>query len=267
METEKIKGFVFLATDIKRILTDATPWLKMIDNQTFFVKGVEEDKFIPGTRVNTKVVGILGDIDENSVDIVFERITADDEGTSKTFSIPVAVETTKDVVREKFVIPYILAGTYATMQDGEIDILTDEERVFKDLVDGLLDGRTDRYAELFRKDNVKTSADRELVLLHKIKSELKQDPTLREEPVSPNDLVAYLIDATAAYVQSGDELEQMLDGYAKLLEQKKDNLKTDKDIRALEKESKVLSNKIEEVRSKNNYYNDVINTVILPILS
>lgn len=270
METEKIKGFVFIAKDIRKIMEDATPWLKMVDNQTFFVRGVEEDEFKPGTRVNTKVVGISGDIDENEVQVLFERITAGDEEEAKTFSIPVAVETTRDMVREKFAIPYILSGTYAVMCGDEIDLLTDEEREFKELVDSMLQNRTDKYAELFKKDNVKSLSDRELILLHKIKSELKQDSILRDGArdgkVTPCDLIAYYIDTTATYVQVCDELEQMLSGYAKLLEEEKQRVENEADIRDLEKEAKVLSNKIDDARAKNNYYCDVINNVILPVL-
>lgn len=262
--SEITKGFVFQGSDIKKILNEATPWLKVVENQDSFVHGIEEDAFETGTRINAKVVGIQGDIDEQYVDLLIERVAADNE--NRLFSIPVAVRTTKDVVSERFDIPYIIAGTYATIKDGLIDILTAEERAFRDAVVDQLGDRTDKFAELFHKNNVKSLNDRELILLHKIKAEMKNSPILKNDIVTPGDLVAYFIEVTAEYIQVADELEHLLDGMAKQLEDRKDGLQDEADIRALEKDHKLLANRIEEMQARSNYFDNIINKVILPVL-
>lgn len=258
------KGFVFQGSDIKKILNEATPWLKVVENQDSFVHGVEEDAFETGTRINSKVVGVQGDIDEEYVDLLIERITA--SGEAKLFSIPVAVRMTRDVVAERFDIPYIIAGTYATIEDGMIDILNAEERKFHDDVEAQLGDRTDKFAELFRKNNVKSLSDRELILLHKIKAEMKNSPILKNDIVTPGDLVAYFIEVTAEYIQVADELEHLLDGMAKQLEDRKDDLQDEADVRALEKDHKLLQNRVEEKQSRSDYFDSIIHQVILPVL-
>ena len=258
------KGFVFQGSDIKKILNEATPWLKVLENQDSFVHGIEEDTFETGTRINAKVVGIQGDIDEDYVDLLIERVAADNN--SKLFSIPVAVRKTKDVVSERFDIPYIIAGTYATIEDGMIDILNAEEREFRNAVEAQLGDRTDKFAELFRSNNVKSLNDRELILLHKIKAEMKNSPILKNDIVTPGDLIAYFIETTAEYIQVADELEHLLDGMAKQLEERKDELVEEADIRALEKDHKLLQNRVEEMQARSDYFNKIIHQVILPVL-
>lgn len=258
------KGFVFQGSDIKKILNEATPWLKVVENQDSFVHGIEEDAFETGTRINAKVIGIQGDIDEQHVDLLIERVAVDNE--NRLFSIPVSVRTTKDVVSERFDIPYIIAGTYATIKDGVIDILTAEERAFRDAVEAQLGDRTDKFAELFRQNNVKSLNDRELILMHKIKAEMKNSPILKDDIVTPGDLVAYFIEVTAEYIQVADELEQLLTGMANQLEARKDELQDETDIRALEKDHKLLANRIDEKQSRSNYFENIIHQVILPVL-
>ena len=253
------KGFVFQGSDIKKILNEATPWLTVLENQDSFVHGIEEDAFETGTRINAKVVGIQGDIDEDYVDLLIERVAVDNE--NRLFSIPVAVRKTRDVVSERFDIPYIIAGTYATIQDGLIDILTAEEREFRDAVEAQLGDREDKFADLFRSNNVKSLSDRELILLHKIKAEMKNSPILKNDIVTPGDLVAYFIEVTAEYIQVADELEHLLDGMAKQLEERKDTLENEADIRALEKDHKLLTNRVEEMQARSDYHQ-----VILPVL-
>lgn len=262
---EKRKGFVFQGCDIKKILADATPWLKVCENQDFFVYGMDEDMFTTGTRVNAKIVGIEGDIDEEYVNMLFERVTGHGE-VSDLFSVPVRVSTTKDVVRESFDIPYVISGTYATIEGDYIDILNEEERAFKEIVDDMLGERDDKYAELFRKNNVKGLGDRELILLHKIKSEMKHSEILKNDIVTPTDLVTYFIEVTAEYIQTCDELEQLLEGLASMLDTEANNLQDESDIRAMEKNVKVLENRIAMMKDRNTYFNDVINKAILPVL-
>lgn len=258
------KGFVFQGSDIKKILNEATPWLKVLENQDSFVHGIEEDVFETGTRINAKVVGIQGDIDEDYVDLLIERVSAGND--SKLFSIPVAVRKTKDVVSERFDIPYIIAGTYATIEDGMIDILNAEEREFRNAVEAQLGDRTDKFAELFRSNNVKSLNDRELILLHKIKAEMKNSPILKNDIVTPGDLIAYFIETTAEYIQVADELEHLLDGMAKQLEERKETLTDEADIRALEKDHKLLQNRVEEMQARSDYFDKIIHQVILPVL-
>ena len=262
----KRNGFVFQGSDIKKILEDATPWLKVEENQDFFIYGMDENLFPTGTRVNAKIVGIQGDIDENYVDMLFERV-AGHGANGELFSVPVKVATTKDVVREKFDIPYVISGTYATIDGDNIDILNDEEREFKTIVDDMLGERNDKYAELFRKNNVKGLGDRELILLHKIKAEMKHSEVLKGDIVTPTDLITYFIETTAEYIQTSDELEQLLEGFATLLESGKEGLKTEADVRAMEKDGKVLENRINMMKDRNKYFSDVINQVILPVLA
>lgn len=261
----KRNGFIFQGADIKRIVEDATPWLKMCENQDFFVYGMDEDLMPTGTRVNVKVVSIQGDIDDDFVQMLFERVTAPGEN-AQMFSVPVKVATTKSVVRETFDIPYVISGTYATIKDGEIDILTDEEREFKEIVEDMLGDRDDKYAQLFRENNVKSLNDRELILLHKIKAEIKHSEILKGDIVTPVDLVTKFIEMTASYIATCDELERLLEGFATLLDKEKDGLKSEADIRAMEKDGKVLENRINMMKDRNKYYIDVINSAILPVL-
>lgn len=261
---EMKKGFVFQGADIKKIFAEATPWLTVEENQDSFIYGVEEENFKTGQRINAKVVGIRGDIDENYVELLLKRVTSNNKG--KLFAVPVKVATTRDVVDERFDIPYIIAGTCAAINGDEIDILTDEEREFRDAVRDLLGNRTDKYANLFAKYNIKSLNDRELQLMHKIKAEMRHSPILKNDIVTPVDLVSYFIEVTAEYVQTTDELEQLLDGMARQLESRKEALQNESDVRSLDKDHKLLANRIEEVQARCDYFNNVINQVILPVL-
>ena len=90
--------------------------------------------------------------------------------------------------------------------------------------------------------------------------------SLKNDIVTPGDLVAYFIEVTAEYIQVADELEHLLDGMAKQLEDRKDDLVHEADIRALEKDHKLLANRIEEMRARSDYFDNIIHKVILPVL-
>lgn len=271
MANNENKGLLFLEADVKKVLSDATPWLRVRDNQDFFVQGVSEDIVPSGTKVDVKITGIYGDIDEKEVYLSFVPIvqrSADSNCEDDSFEIPIRVEKTRTQIDEAFDLPYVVSGTFCRMNnDGSVDILNEEEKRFKTTVENFLRGREDEYAEMFRNANKKDIEDRELVLLHKLKTEIRHYDSLKGEDVTPVDLVGAFIDITEKYVKTLEVMDQTMADYSAVLESRKDALKKKQtNIRRLEKETKLLENRIELLKQKSEYLLEVIQKVIVPVV-
>lgn len=270
MSNNENKGLLFLEADVKRVLTDATPWLNVKDNQDFFIQGVSEDIVPSGTRVDVKITGIYGDVDEKEVYLSFVPISHNNEAANDdNYEIPIRVGKTRTQIDEQFDLPYIISGTFCRMNnDGSIDILNDEEKKFKNTVENFLRGRDDEYAQLIRSANKKDLEDRELVLLHKLKTEIRHYDALKSEEVSPVDLIGAFVDITDTYARTVEAMDKTMSDYAAVLESRKDALKKKQpNIRKLDKETKLLENRIELLKQKSDYLLEVIQRVIVPVVA
>lgn len=188
MEGIKRNGVFLNEKDIKKLIEKYMNWVEIVPGQIFCAENIMSDQTPSGTSIMVNVDGIKTVNGEDVVRLVL---------SSGIYELPVKVTMQMDDRDIRFDQTQPLPGTYGALEDGQLNILTDEETVFCDHVNKLLGNRTDEYAERIRRDNIRNVGGRGLILLEKMKEEIKKDPILKNSLVSPTQLVSMFIVLTA----------------------------------------------------------------------
>ena len=258
MENVKATGIYFNARDIRNVVESNLDWAEVADDQIFCVPNVMNDKTPIGTSIMIGVDGIKCKEGSKSLKLIL---------SSGIYEIEVKTKTENDAVELRLPITYPIHGTYGQTIDGRIDILTDEEKEFSRRVKELLGNRKDNFAEMFNAVNVREIGGRGLILLEKIKSEIKNDMILCDSDVTPAELIATYVELTQTYINANCEIEKLT---AKV-EASKDLLKMeDADSRMakkFERDIKTAERKIAANEKIAEFCDATIKAAVLPVIN
>ena len=259
MENVRERGGYLNAKDIKEIVESHIEWADVVEGQVFCAKNIMSENTPIGTSIIVGVDGIK--CDENS-DIV--RLIL----SSGIYEIPVKTESVNDVIDIRFDKTLPIPGTFGEEIDGVIDILTDEEKKFKDTVDHMLENRNDEYAELFRRDYMREIGGRGIVLLEKAKAEIKNDDILSDNDVTPYQLISTFVEITERYVNANETIERLNSKHDNLLESYRDTYEEgSKRTKKLARDIEMVNRKIDSNHQIVNYCLATINAAILPVMN
>ena len=258
MENVKATGIYFNEKDIREVVEKNLDWAEVAEGQIFCVPNVMNDRTPIGTSIMIGVDGIKCKEGSKSLKLIL---------SSGIYEIEVKTVSENDSVELRLPSTLPIHGTYGQVMNGKIDILTDEEKVFSKRVDELLGNRTDNFAEMFRNANAREIGGRGLVLLEKIKAEIKNDMILSESDVTPAELMATFVELTEKYMNATREIEKLT---AKI-ETNKDLLKLEADpdsriARKLERDIKSAERKIKTNEKIAEFCNATIKAAVLPVI-
>jgi hypothetical protein len=212
-----------------------------------------------GTSIIVGVDGIRCEEDSDELKLIL---------SSGIYEIPVKTETPNDKLEIRFDRTVPVPGTFGQLVNDEIDILTDTEKKFKETVEKMLGDRTDEYAELFRKDNVREIGGRGLILLEKAKAEIKKDDILADTNISPLNLIATFIEITEKYVESCEKVEKLANRHEVLVNTYKGTfVEGGKRTKKLARDIELINSKIDSNNNIMSYCLATINAAVLPVLN
>lgn len=259
MENVNTRGIYFNETDIRKIVETYLDWAEIAEGQTFCATNVMSESTPIGTSIIVGVDGIKCDAGSNELKLVLSAGIYE-----------LAVKTTHDNEEMNILFDKTMpvSGTYGCMVDGALDILTDEEKEFKHFVDEALGDREDEYAEMFRRDNMRNIGGRGLVLLEKVRAEIKKDDVLSANSVTPVQLAAVFIEKTESYIDACNEVDTLTVKHDELLKQYRETFEENsKPTKKLARDIEVINRKIDANRQVGDFCLSIINAAVLPVLN
>lgn len=258
-EVTREVGVYLNAKDIKKIVEENLEWTEVSEDQTFCVKGIMSDATPIGTSIIVGVDGIKCEEESEEVKLIL---------SSGIYEISVKTENVNDALEINFDKTIPIPGTFGEYKNGKLDILTKEEKKFKDSVDNMLKDREDEFAELFRKDNTREIGGRGLVLLEKIKAEIKNDDVLTDNEITSFQLISTFIELTKKYVDSCNAVEKLQKKHDALLEEYRATFEEDsKKTKKIARDIEVANRKIDSNDRAMNYYSATIRAAVMPVLN
>ena len=259
MENLNARGIYFNEADIKEIVEKHLNWAEVVEGQVFCAENVMSENTPIGTSIIVGVDGIKCDAGSDTVRLVL---------SSGIYELPVKTAHENDELNIRFDHTIPVPGTYGCVVDGVLDILTAEEKEFQQFVDEALGYRDDEYANAFRKDNTRNVGGRGLILLEKIKAEIKKDDILTANGVTPIQLVAVFIEKTESYIDACKSVEELTAKHDELLTQYQETFVEDsKPTKKLARDIEVVNRKIEANRQVGDFCLATINAAVLPVLN
>ena len=259
MEKNNTYGIYFAWKDIEEIVESHLGWVEVAEDQVFCVTNVMNDSTPVGTSIVVRVDGIKCEEDSDMLLLSL---------SNGIYTLPVKITKPNDALDIRFGHTVSVPATYGRIVDGVLDILTDEEKDFKKVVDDQLGYRTDKYAEEFRKMNVRKIGGRGLLLLEKIKTEIQANDILVEEGVTPAQLIASFIELTEKYIVAGENIEALTAKHDDLLAQYKETFEEgSRNTKKLARDIEVINRKIESNREISNFCMSAIDAAIMPVLA
>ena len=256
---ENTRGIYFNEADIKAIVERHMDWVEIAEGQIFCTRDVMSDSTPIGTSIIVGVDGVKCDAGSDIIRLIM---------SSGIYELQVKTTHSNDAVNIRFDNRIHVPGTYGQIIDGVLDILTDEEKEFKQFVDEALGYRDDEYANLLRRDNTRNVGGRGLILLEKIKAEIKNDIILTSNGVTPIQLVAVFIEKTESYIDACKSVEELTARHDALLIEYKDTYEDgSKKTRKLARDIEILNKKIDADRDVGEFCLATINAAVLPVLN
>ena len=258
MENIKTYGVYFNETDIKEIVEKHLDWAEIAEEQIFCASNMMSENTPIGTSIIVGVDGIKCEAGSDTIRLVL---------SSGIYELPVKTTLENDELDIRFDHTIPVPGTYGQLINGVLDILTEEEKEFKKFVDDALSYRTDEYANMFRKDNTRNIGGRGLILLEKIKEEIKREEILISSGITPIQLIAVFIEKTESYIEACANVERWTEKHDKLLAQYKDTFEEDsKHTKRLARDIEIANRKIDANRQVGDFCLATINAAVLPVL-
>lgn len=259
MENMNKIGVYFNEGDIKAIVEKYLDWAEIVEDQVFCADNVMNESTPIGTSIIVGVDGIKCDAGSDVIRLVM---------SSGIYELPVKTVHENDEINIRFDNRINVPGTYGQMIDGVLDILTDEEKEFKSFVDEALGERDDEYAVILRQDNTRNIGGRGLILLEKIKAEIKNDIILASNNVTPIQLVAVFIEKTESYINSCKSVEALTEKHDALLAEYKDTyVEGSKKTKKLARDIEVINHKIDADKDVGAFCLATIESAVLPVLN
>jgi len=256
---EKKIGVFFNEADIKAIVEKHLDWAEVVPGQVFCGENIMSDSTPIGTSIIVGVDGIKCDDDSDTVRLVF---------SAGIYEIPVKTVHDNEELNIRFDETVPVPGTYGKLEDGILDILTDEEKEFKHFVDTSLGEREDEYAMAIRKDNVRNIGGRSLILLEKVKDEIKNDDLLFTTGITPMSLMGVFIEKTASYIEACKNIDDLTHKHDEVYAEYKATYdENSKGTRKLAREIETLNRKIDANRHTASFCLATIETAVLPVLN
>ena len=255
----KNTGIYFNVEDVKAIVEKHVNWTEVIGDQVICVCGVMSDDTAIGTSI---IVGIDGIKCENGSDTL--KLLASDG----MYELAVKTAMPNDAINIRFKVTAPVHGTYGQMVDGVLDILTDEEKEFSQTVNELLGDRDDEFAVAFRRDNTRKIGGRGLILLEKIKAEIKNDEILSADNVSPIQLTSVFIEMTKKYIEACKNVEDLTARHDELLAQYHDTYdENSKQTKRLARDVDVINKSLDANQKVSSFCTATIEAAIKPMLN
>jgi hypothetical protein len=259
MEKNSTYGIYFAWKDIEEIIEQHLNWVEVCEEQVFCVPKVLSDDTPVGTSIVCRVDGIK--CEENSDTLMLSL-------SNGIYTLPVKTTRPNDVLDYRFGSTVSVPATYGCIVDGVLDILTDEEKAFKQVVDEHLGYRDDIYANEFRKINIRNIGGRGLLLLEKIKAEIQDNQILVDDAVTPTQLVTTFIEMTNRYVESCKSIGDLQAKHDDLWAQYKDTFEEgSRHTKKLARDIEIINRKIESNRDIADYCLATIEAAIMPVLT
>ena len=259
MEKNNTYGIYFAWKDIEEIVESHLGWVEVVEDQIFCVTNVMNDNTPVGTSIVVRVDGIKC---EEGSDMLHLSLS------NGIYTLPVKISKPNDALDIRFDHTVSVPATYGRIVDGVLDILTDEEKEFKKAVDDQLGYRDDEYANEFRKINTRNIGGRGLLLLEKIKAEIKANDILVDEGVTPAQLVASFIELTEKYIEAEKNIELLIAKHDDLLAQYKDTFEEgSRNTKKLARDIEIANRKIDANRQISNFCMSTINAAVMPVLN
>ena len=256
---EKTFGIYFNEADIKGIVEKYLDWADMIDGQTFCAYDVMSENTPVGTSIIVGVDGIKCHAGSDVVKLIM---------SAGIYELDVKTATEHDDeidIRLERTIP--VPGTYGHIVDGELDILTDEEKEFKKVVEEALGDRDDEYAIAFRNYNIRKVGGRGMILLEKIKAEIKGDDLLIDNDITPTQLVSVFIEMTEKYINAKKNVDELNAKHDALMESYKETFEEgSKRTKKFARDIEVVNRKIESNINISDFCDAMISSAIMPVL-
>ena len=255
----KMIGVFFNPSDVKAIVEAHIDWAEVAEDQIFCVHHVMHDNTPIGTSITVDVDGIKCEDGSDEIKLIL---------SAGTYELTVKTVTDNDEINLHLdgVIP--MHGTYGQLVDGELDILTEEEKAFKKHVDESLGDRDDGYARAFRKDNTRLIGGRSLILLEKIKEEIKNDEMLTAHGITPIQLISVFIEKTESYVDACANVEMLTAKHDEIYEEYKATFEEgSRKTRKLARDIEVINKKIDTNREVADFCMATIEAAVMPVLN
>lgn len=253
------RGIYFNEADIKQIVEGCLDWAEIEDGQVFCATNVMSDSTPIGTSIIVGVDGIKCDAGSNVLKLVM---------SAGIYELEVRTTHENEELNISFDKTVPVPGTYGCVVDGVLDILTDEEKEFKSFVEDALNDRDDEFANMFRKDNTRNVGGRGLILLEKVKAEIKNDDVLTANGVTPIQLAAVFIEKTESYIDACNEVAALNVKHDELLAQYRETFEEgSKPTRKLARDIEVVNRKIDASRQVSEFCLSIINAAVLPVLN
>jgi hypothetical protein len=259
MEKNNTYGIYFAWKDIEAIVENHLDWVEVCEDQVFCVPKVMNDETPIGTSIVCRVDGIKC---EDDSDVLMLSLS------NGIYTLPVKTARPNDALDYRFDHTATVPGTYGCIVDGVLDILTDEEKAFKSVVDDQLGYRDDVYANEFRKNNIRHIGGRGLVLLEKIKAEIQANQILVDDAVTPAQLVSTFIEMTNRYIECSNNVEALMAKHEALVAEYKDTFEEgSRRTKKLARDIDMINRKIESNRDMADYCLSIIDAAIMPVLN
>ena len=258
MEKTKTRGVYFNEIDIKKIVAKYLDWAEIEEGQVFCADNVMSDNTPIGTSIIVGVDGIKCDAGSNVLRLVM---------SAGIYELEVKTTHENEEMTIIFDKTMPIPGTYGCIVDDVLDILTDEEKEFKMFVDDALGYREDEYANAFRMDNTRNVGGRGLILLEKIKAEIKNEEVLTANGITPIQLVAVFIEKTESYLAACKEVEELTVKHDELVAQYQDTYSEEsRQTKKLARDIEVINRKLDANRQVADFCLATINAAVMPVL-
>lgn len=255
---ENTLGIYFNEKNIRELVEKHLEWAELEEGQTFCAKGVMSDSTPIGTSIIVGVDGIRADAGSNVLRLVLS------EGI---YELEVKTVKVNDAMNIRLHRTAPLPGTFGHIVDGVLDILTDEEKEFQTHINDLLGTRDDDYANAFRADNVREIGGRGLILLEKIKAEIKSDDILSDNGITPTQLAATFIEMTEKYLDAINNVDALNEKHDALLATYRDTYdENSRDTKKLARDIEVINRKIDSNRQVGDFCKATIDAAVMPVL-
>ena len=260
MSDVNMVGVFLNPKDVEKVLEEKLDWIELEEDQVLFVENVLKNDVPIGSPVMIGIDAV--ECEDDSDELLLTINSSANKLVVKTTSL-------NDEIDISFSRTKPITGTFGRMVDGELDILTNEEKEFKQGVEELLGDRDDEYSNLFRSLSVKKIGSRELTLLKKIKKEIKKEDILSQSKITPIQLTAVFVEITERYINSCEELKELIQKKDRLNEafEELKNEKNNKQKKRVEKGLETVGKKIETANGTINYTLSLIEAVVLPALN
>ena len=259
MENNKTYGIYFSWKDIEKIVEEQLGWVEVVEDQVFCVTDVMNDNTPIGTSIAVRVDGVSCKSDSDVLELSL---------SDGIYSMSVKTHQKNDAFELRFDHTISVSGTYGCIVDGVLDILTNEEKEFKKTVDDQLGYRDDEYANKFRMLNTRYPGDRSLMLLERIRAEIRANQVLVDEAVSPAQLVSAFIEMTGRYIEACKNVEKLQPQYDELSKEYEGAVNEGgRYAKKIARDIEILNRKLNSNRSVAAYCLANIEAAIMPVLA